>query len=119
MRFALVGGINTLFGFAVYALGVVADLPVSLALFLGMLAGTFFNFFTTGAYVFRQLAFSRYPHFVASYLLVYGLNVLFMHIFLLWMSDKLLIQAILTIPLAALSYLAMSRLVFTKDTGRP
>lgn len=114
MRFVLVGGLNTLFGFAVYALGVVAGLPVSLALFLGMLAGTIFNFFTTGAYVFRQLAISRYPRFVACYLLVYGFNVLFMNIFLLWMSNKLVIQAILTIPQAALSYLMMSRFVFTK-----
>ena len=114
MRFVLVGGLNTLFGFAVYALGVVAELPVSLALFLGMLAGTIFNFFTTGAYVFRQLTISRYPRFVACYLLVYGFNVLFMNILLMWMSNKLVIQAMLTVPLAALSYWMMSRLVFTK-----
>lgn len=118
MRFALAGGINTLVGFTVYALAVVADLRVALALFLGMLAGTFFNFFTNGAYVFRQLRIALYPRFVACYLLVYGLNVLFMNVFLLWMSNKLIIQAILTIPLAMLSYLIMSRLVFITDNGR-
>lgn len=118
MRFALAGGINTIFGFVVYALGLFVDLQVALALFLGMIAGTFFNFFTNGAYVFRQLEVTRYPRFLACYLLVYGLNVLLMNIFLMWMNNKLIIQAILTIPLALLSYLMMSRLVFIKDTGR-
>lgn len=115
LRFALAGGLNTLFGFAIYAVGVISELPVSLALFLGMLAGTVFNFFTTGAYVFRQLAVSRYPRFVVCYLFVYGVNVLFMNIFLLWMSNKLAIQAILTVPQAALSYVMMSRLVFISN----
>ncbi|RYG10152.1 MAG: hypothetical protein EON92_13245 [Burkholderiales bacterium] len=114
LRFVVAGGVNTLFGYAVYGLGIAAEAPVWLALLAGMVAGTIFNFFTTGGYAFRQLALTRYPLFAACYLLVYGINLLLIALLSQWLQDKMLVQGLLLIPLALLSYLLMARVVFTQ-----
>jgi putative flippase GtrA len=115
LRFLVAAGINTLFGFTVYGLGIISGAPVWLALLIGMLAGTVFNFFTTGGYAFRQLSVARYPRFVACYFLVYGTNLVLFEVLSGWISNKLIIQALLSIPLALLSYVLLSRLVFAKN----
>ncbi|WP_048438626.1 GtrA family protein [Caenimonas sp. SL110] len=112
VRFLVAGGVNTLFGYAVYSAAILADSPAWLALFIGMLAGTVFNFFTTGGYAFRQLAISRYPRFVLCYLFVYGVNLVLFAGLSRYIGDKLVVQGLLLVPLALLSYFLMSRLVF-------
>ena len=114
LRFLLAGAANTLVGYAIYSLGILAGAPVWMALLIGMLLGTVFNFFTTGGYAFRQLSPQRYPRFVACYLLMYSVNLLLIEALSAWISDKLQIQAVLLIPLALLSYFLLARLVFVK-----
>lgn len=114
LRFLLAGAVNTLFGYAIYSVGILAGTPVWMALMIGMLVGTVFNFFTTGGYAFRQLSPQRYPRFVGCYLLLYGINLLLIEGLSLWISDKLKVQAVLLFPLALLSYFLMARLVFVK-----
>lgn len=110
----MAGGVNTLFGYVIYSLGILLGAPVWMALLVGMLLGTVFNFFTTGGYAFRQLSKERYPRFVACYLLVYGINIVLIETLSNWISNNFLTQAILLVPLAALSYVLMARLVFVK-----
>lgn len=117
MRFLFVGGINTLFGFAVYSIAIIAGMPVWLALFAGMLLGTIFNFFTTGGYVFRELSLRRFPRFVICYLLIYGINFMLIELLSVWFSDKILSQAILVFPMALLSYFIMVQFVFSKHAA--
>jgi putative flippase GtrA len=112
LRFVVAGGVNTLFGYAIYAASIASGAPVWLALLIGMVAGTVFNFFTTGGYAFRQLALRRYPRFVCCYLLVYGVNLVLLAALSPWIADKLLAQAVLLVPLALFSYVLMARLVF-------
>lgn len=112
IKFLLVGGLNSLFGLATYALVLKLGQPVWLSLLAGNLAGIVFNFFTTGGLVFRSLDIRRAPRFVLAYLCVYGLNLASVH----WLSPHcggaLIAQVILTLPLAVLSYVLMSRFVF-------
>ena len=114
LRFLLAGAINTLFGYAVYAVCILAGAPIWLALLIGMLAGTVFNFFTTGGYAFRQLSAKFYPRFLACYLLLYAVNLALIAGLSAWIGRPLLIQALLLVPLALLSYFMMARLVFVK-----
>lgn len=114
LRFLVAGAVNTLFGYAVYGVGVAAAAPVWLALLAGMVAGTVFNFFTTGGYAFRQLARRRYPLFAACYLLVYGVNLLLIAWLSHWIQDKMVAQGLLLVPLALLSYVLMDRVVFNR-----
>jgi len=115
LRFIVAGGVNTLFGYAIYGAAIVLGAPVWAALLIGMVAGTVFNFVTTGGYAFRQLALRRYPRFVACYLLVYAANLALIGALSAWIADKLLAQAVLLVPLALLSYGLMTRLVFTDE----
>lgn len=112
-RFLVAGGVNTLFGFVAYSLFIVAGTAVWLALLAGMLLGTVFNFFTTGGYVFRKLSPARFPRFVICYLLIYGINFMSIELISIWLSNKILTQAILVFPMALLSYFLMVRFVFS------
>lgn len=113
MRFLVAGGVNTLFGFVVYSIFILAGAAVWLALLGGMLSGTVFNFFTTGGYVFRELSLARFPRFLVCYLLVYGINLGLIELFSMWMSSQILAQAIITLPIAFLSYFLMARFAFS------
>jgi len=114
LRFLVAGGVNTLFGFAVYSGCIMAGLTVWLSLLIGTVFGTVFNFFTNGGYVFRQLSHTRFPRFVFCYLTVYGVNIFLIDLISIWLSSKILAQAILALPLALLSYFLMSHFVFKK-----
>lgn len=115
LRFLLAGGLNTLFGFAVYTVAVLAGLNPRGALLAGMVMGTFFNFVTTGGYAFRQLTIRRFPRFVLCYLATYAVNVAVID----WLSPlaggPLRAQALALVPMAALSYGLMSRWVFRES----
>lgn len=113
LRFLVAGGVNTLFGFVAYSLLIINGMEVWLALLIGMLLGTVFNFFTTGGYVFRELSPTRFPRFVICYLIVYFINLELIELILPLLGSKILPQAILVLPMAILSYFLMERLVFS------
>ena len=112
MRFLAAGALNTLFGFVAYTLAILADAAVWVALLSGNLAGVAFNFVTTGGYVFRDLSLKRLPKFLLTYLLIYLVNLGLINLLSPWISNLILAQAIVTLPLALASYLLMARFVF-------
>lgn len=118
MRFLIAGVVNTVFGFAVYSVCILAGLSLWLALVIGTITGTTFNFFTTGGYVFRQLAISRVPRFLLCYTLIYAVNLQLLQWVTELLNDKILSQAILVLPIAIFSYLLMARFVFFDVDGR-
>lgn len=77
-----------------------------------MLAGIAFNFLTTGGYVFRDLSPRRLPLFVFTYFIVFALNLGMIELLGAWIINKILLQALITPPLALISYALMSRFVF-------
>jgi putative flippase GtrA len=115
LRYLVAGGINTLFGFAVYSIAIVAGAAVWFALLAGTISGTVFNFFTTGGYVFRELSLTRFPRFLICYLLVYAINLVLIELLSTWLNNKLTSQAILIFPMALFSYVLMARFVFTSN----
>ena len=114
LRFLLAGFVNTGFGFAVYTTCILASLSVRSALLTGLVAGSVFNFVTTGGYAFRQLAIRRYPLFLVSYGIVYVLNVAMVE----WLAPRvggaIVAQALSLVPMALLSYWLMARWVFNR-----
>lgn len=111
-RFVVASAVNTLFGFAVYSTVILLRGPVWAALAAGNVAGICFNFITTGGYVFRSFLMSRFPGFASVYGVVYLANWFLIR----WLSDfvpgPIAAQAILTAPMALVSYFLLKKLVF-------
>jgi len=112
-RFLIAGVVNTVFGFVVYSAFILSGSAAWFALMGGMVIGTLFNFITMGKYVFEDPAYARAPRFLACYAIVYGINLEA----LAWLSsvliDEILSQAVLALPMAAISFSLMKSFVFT------
>jgi putative flippase GtrA len=112
IRFLLVGGLNTVFGFAAYSSLIMLGAPTWAALVLGHTAGILFNFFTVGRLVFRSFDLARLGRFTGCYLAVLAVNLQLIHWMMIVVPNPIAAQALLVLPIAALSYLLMSRFVF-------
>jgi len=75
VRFLAVGVLNTAFGYAIFAGGVLVGLASGLALAIAMVIGVIFNFFTLGRLVFDSRDPTRLPRFVGVYVLTYMVNL--------------------------------------------
>jgi putative flippase GtrA len=115
IRFMIVGGVNSLFGFAVYSIAIVSGLTIWISLLLGTLLGIFFSFVTTGAYVFRKLSAVRLPSFFICHFFIFGINLILIDSLLYLLPNKILIQLILLFPMSLLAYFLSSRFVFNKQ----
>lgn len=113
LRFILVGAINTLFGYSLFALFLYAGFYYPIAIFLATILGVLFNYKTMGRLVFFHQGKSRLVPFVFVYIMVYSLNV-----YGLWqlevfgLENKYIAGALLMIPLALVSFLLNKSVVF-------
>ena len=73
-QFLLVGILNTVFGYFVYAVFVLSGVTPSISLFVATCVGIIFNFSTTGRWVFRKSDVWAFPRFVLAYLITYIAN---------------------------------------------
>ena len=76
VRFLIVGGFNTAFGFAVFAVVYAISNSHHSAIVIGTLVGIAFNFFTTGSVVFGNRSAGAALPFVLGYGVVLILNLL-------------------------------------------
>lgn len=116
VRFLFVGGINTLFGYAIYSLFILLHVHYAIASLIGTILGICFNFFTTGTIVFKN----NNPRLIFKFLLVYGINyfigLIFLTIFSKIHMNLLIAGAIPILPLAVLGYFLNKKLVFRTKT---
>lgn len=112
VRFLLTGGLNTLFGYAIYLVGLAARLSPELALLVATCAGALFNYLTTARLVFRHRTLSRLVPFVGTYALVYLVNAGAIRLLLAGGLAPALAQAVLVPAMAALSFMLFRFLVF-------
>lgn len=114
-RFLLAGGLNTAFGFAIYALFVYLGFPVWATVTLSMIAALIFNYLTYGGIVFKDLSWRTLPQFVVFYIALAGLNTALLHGLNSLGFGALLAQAILVAPLAVISYVGLNNFIFDKS----
>ncbi len=112
IRFLLIGGLNTLFGYTVYLVGLMARLQPELALLVATGVGALFNYLTTARLVFRQRTLSRLVPFVGTYALVYLVNAGAIRLLLSGGLAPALAQAVLVPAMAVLSFVLFRFLVF-------
>lgn len=75
LLFLVVGGVNTLVGYGLYAFFIYCGMSYPLAIFFATVLGVLFNFKTIGTIVFRKTETNRLFKFIAVYVLGYLLNI--------------------------------------------
>jgi putative flippase GtrA len=112
IRFLFTGGINTIFGYGVYTLLVLAGLDYQIALLISTILGVIFNFFTTGRIVFFNKNLLLIFKFILTYIVVYIVNVILLKIFVGAGLGPIISQAICLPLMVILSYVLNKYLVF-------
>ncbi len=112
IRFLLVGGLNTLFGYGIFALFLLIGLHYTLAGFLATIAGVIFNFNTTGRLVFKRNKWGLIFRFTSVYLITYLLNMAGIWAFEQVEVKPLVSGFILLLPMAVTAYFLQKTLVF-------
>lgn len=112
-RFVVVGLLNTLFGYGVYAALVLFDIEYHLALTLATLTGIFFNFKTTGVIVFENRDLRPILKFFFGYLLVYSVNLVLLTAIVGLIENKIVSQGVCLPLVVPLSYAINKRFVFS------
>ena len=112
VRFGLAGLANTAFSLLTYAGAIHLGLATWLALLVALFAGLAFNFVSMGGYAFRDLSVQRLPRFVGCYAVTYLINLGGLHLLVASGIGPIAAQLMVTPPVAAFSYFALSRFVF-------
>ena len=113
IKFLIVGGLNTAFGYIIFALFIWLGAHYSLASFLSTVLGIIFNFFTTGRLVFKN----KDNSLIFRFFTVYGINYL-INITFIWLitlcgyHNMYVIGIVLVLPCAMISYVLMKLFVF-------
>ncbi len=112
IRFIVVGLVNTCFSFSAYAISTYCGAPTGLAVLIANVLGVFFNFKTTGRFVFRIKDHRLIPRFIGVYILTYFIGVAGIKVLLSWGINRYLAGAMIAIPTAVASFLMLSLCVF-------
>ena len=112
-RFFVIGAVNTLFSYLIYAGAILIGMHYTLATLISTVLGIIFNFFTTGKVVFRSLEGRRFFLFVLVYAVTYVVNILLLRLLVdVIHINKLIAGALVTLPVALLSYYLNARWTF-------
>ncbi|MDP3372037.1 MAG: GtrA family protein [Candidatus Paracaedibacteraceae bacterium] len=115
IRYLLVGAVNTVFGYSVFALLIFIGWHYSIALLFATVAGVIFNFQTFGKLVFKQSEWRLLWKFVAVYGVLYAVNVLLVFGFLYFMRNVYAANALAIIFIAGLGYFLNRRFVYENN----
>jgi len=115
-RFLFVGGINTIFGYSVFALFIFLKLHYSIASLLATILGILFNFKTTGYIVFKNKSGGCIWRFFCVYILTYFCGVGFLAVFNYFKISNYTAGAILLFPMAILTFVLQKYFVFKNIT---
>jgi putative flippase GtrA len=119
VAFLVVGGINTVFGYAVFFLVSLTGLHYAITVLASTCIGVVFNFFSTGRFVFHTKDNRLFFRFGLVYAAIYAINVGMIRLLKIWIDPVLAVQAILAFPLAVLSFTLNKFLVFRGTVTAP
>jgi putative flippase GtrA len=114
VRFLLVGGLNTLFGYALFTVFYLITHARQPSLVIATLISILFNFVTTGRLVFANRGLKRLLPFAAVYAVILGLNMALLEILARSGVPTLLAQAV-SLPVTVVAGYVLNRyLVFRR-----
>lgn len=113
IRFLLVGGLNTVFGYLMFAFFAYLTDNATLSVILSNMVGVLFNFKTYGTLVFKSNDNGRIYRFVGAYLFLITLQILSLKTLgHFGITNSYAAGGIIALPMAALSFLLMRKFVF-------
>ncbi len=112
VRFLVVGGVNTVFGYSIFAITYLLSDSYIAALIVSVLIGVTFNFFSIGSVVFRNLAGRRFVLFCLNYAVAFAANYLMLEALVAVGMNPLVAQVICLPPFITISYGLNARFVF-------
>jgi putative flippase GtrA len=115
LRFLVVGGINTVFGYSLFAVFVYIGFTYPYAIALSTIGGVLFNFHSVGRLVFSHAPKSRFLRFVGVYVVVYLVNLAGVRELLGFGLGVYIANAIMLIPLSVLAFVLNRKLVFHRS----
>ena len=115
VRFLLVGALNTVFGYSIFAVLILAGVHYAVAALFSTVAGVLFNFRTTGRLVFSSRDNTLLLRFCGVYAISYVVGVLLLKASVALSINVLLASAVLSLPMAVFSY-SLHRLLVFKPT---
>ena len=114
-KYLLVGGLNTVFGYCVFAILLFYGFHYSLAVLVSTILGVLFNFQSYGRLVFQNHAWDLLGKFILVYTIIYLINILLLVVFDLFVSNLYISGAIALPVIAYLGYFLNKRFVWKKS----
>lgn len=112
IKFILVGILNTIFGYCVFALLLYLGLHYSFAVVLSTILGILFNFKTTGCLVFKNKENKLIFKFFAVYAIICSINILLLRTAEVFHVNLYLAGFVSTGLMAILSFILNKNWVF-------
>ena len=114
-KYLLIGGVNTVFGYCVFAFLLFFGIHYSLAVLVATILGILFNFQTYGRFVFKNHSWNLLGRFVFVYTIIYLANITLLLAFDLLVSNLYISGAMTTPVIAYLGYILNKRYVWVKS----
>lgn len=118
-HFFLVSGLNTVFGYGLFALLIYVGLHYALATFITSVISLIFNFKTIGVLVFKNNKNILIFNFVGVSAIRYVLTVICLYIFKSYGINEYIGQAILIVPMGLFGYALNHYFVFYEKNDVP
>ena len=119
VRFVIVGGLNTLFGYALFSAFYLLSHHRQLSLVAATIIGVLFNYFTTGRLVFANRGYRFLIPFCLGYGVVLGANMIALEVLSRLGVPTLAAQAISLPAMVVLSYVINRYVVFAGSRRAP
>ncbi len=116
VKYILVGVVNTIFGYSLFALFIYLGMHYSLAVLFSTLMGIIFNFKTTGSLVFNSNNNALIYKFFVVYAITYGLNVMGLNLLIKFDFNTYLAGMLMLVPTTIISFLLNSEVVFREKS---
>ena len=115
IKFLLVAAMNTCFGYLMFVTCVYVLKNEYVAVVVATIIAVLFNYNTYGRIVFKSKDHSRVYRFFGVYLFIMGMQMLLLKaLAFAGLANPYIAGAILTLPMAGVSFLLMRKFVFNK-----
>lgn len=115
IKFVLVGIVNTMFGYGLFALLLFCNIHYALASILATIISVLFNFKTTGTLVFENKDNSRILKFISVYCLTTILSISGLKIAKIFGLNLYFAGFVLTGIMAIITFILQKKYVFKKE----